>query len=108
MAQATATQWEINKFIPATRSGQKAVTTAGTEVALGSGAIHGPLAVKALAGNGGLVFVGYVSDGTVSSATGYQLTAKEEVVFEHVNDLADILVDAAVNGEGVCWLALIA
>lgn len=86
-------------------SGQKAVTTAGTEVALGSQVINGPLMIKALSANTGLMFIGN-ADGVVSSSTGFQLAAGASVVFDYVGDLASILVDSAVNGEGVCWLAL--
>lgn len=86
-------------------SGQKVVAAAGTEVALGSQVINGPVLVKALSTNGGLVFVGNV-DGVVSSANGFHLAANQEVRFKNVTNLSQILVDAAVNGEGVSWLAL--
>jgi hypothetical protein len=89
----------------AARSGQTAVTTAGTEVALGSVQIDGPLMVKALAANTGLVFIGNTG-GAVTSATGMQLAAGEVVIFNWVGHLGSILVDSAVNGEGVAWLAL--
>jgi hypothetical protein len=84
-------------------SGQKAVTTAGTQVVLGSQVINGPLAIKALAANTGLVFIG---DSAVDSASGFQLAAAELIVFDFVGNLAQIWVDSAVNGEGVAWLAL--
>lgn len=87
-------------------SGQKAVTTAGTEVALGSQRINGPLAVKALSANTGLVYVGNDGAGAVASGSGFQLAAAEVVVFDYVGDLASVMVDSAVDGEGVCWLAL--
>jgi hypothetical protein len=86
-------------------SGQKTVTTAGTEVALGDQQIGAPLMVKALTTNTGLVFVGE-SAGGVSSATGMPLSAGEVVIFEFVGQLGAIWVDSAVNGEGVAWLAL--
>ena len=89
----------------ATISGQTVVTTAGAEVVLGSGVINGPVLVKALAGNTGLVFVGNVA-GAVSSSTGVQLAAGEVLIFNQVGNLGSILVDSAVNGEGVAWLAL--
>ncbi len=89
------------------RSGQKSVTTAGTEVALAvSQPVAGPVAIKALAANTGLVFIGNAGDGTVSSASGYQLSAGEQIVLNLVGDLAEIMVDSAINGEGVCWLIL--
>jgi hypothetical protein len=87
-------------------SGQKTVTTAGTAEALGSQPIGGPVAVKALAANTGIVFIGCDGASDVTSANGFQLSAGEVIVFNHVADLSAIFVDAAVNGEGVCWLAL--
>jgi hypothetical protein len=87
-------------------SGQKTVTTAGTELALGTQQIAGPILVKALTTNTGLVYVGNVGDGTVSSSTGYPLAAGDQIIFDHVANLANIMVDSAVNGEGVAWLVL--
>lgn len=87
-------------------SGQKTVTSAGTAVALGTQAIGGPLAVKALAANTGIVVVGCDGASDVTTANGFQLAAGEAIIFNHVANLGDIWVDAAVNGEGVCWLAL--
>lgn len=95
-----------NKIVIATRSGQKTVTTAGTEVALGTGAVSGPILIKALTTNTGLVYVGYVSGGTVSSSTGYPLAAGDVVLIDHCTALDNILVDSAVNGEGVSWISL--
>jgi hypothetical protein len=86
-------------------SGQKTVTTAGTEVALGDQLIGAPLMVKALTTNTGLVYVGE-SAGGVSSSTGMPLAAGEVVIFEFVGQLGALWVDSAVNGEGVAWLAL--
>jgi len=51
------------------------------------------------------VFVGNVN-GDVASGNGYQLAAGEEIRLEFVTDLREVWVDAAVNGEGVCWLLL--
>jgi len=86
-------------------SGQKTVTAAGTEEALGSQQIGAPLMVKALTTNTGLVYVGE-SSGGVSSSTGMPLSAGEVVIFEFVGQLGALWVDSAVNGEGVAWLAL--
>ena len=86
-------------------SGQKTVTTAGTEVALGDQQIGAPLMVKALPTNTGIVYVGK-SSGGVSSSTGMPLDAGEVVIFEFVGQLGAIWLDSAVNGEGVAWLAL--
>jgi hypothetical protein len=87
-------------------SGQTTVAAAGAAEALGSQPIAGPLAVKALAANTGLVFIGNDGASDVSSANGFQLAAGEAIILNHVADLANIMVDAAVSGEGVCWLAL--
>ena len=89
----------------ATLSGQKIVTAAGAEEALGSRVINGPLLVKALTTNTDLVYLGNV-DGTVSSSTGMPLEAGDVMIFNQVGNLSEIMVDAAVNGEGVAWLAL--
>lgn len=87
-------------------SGQTTVTTAGTAVALGSQSVVGSLTVKALAANTGLVFIGNDGAGDVSSANGFQLAAAEQITFEYTGELASLMLDAAVNGEGVCWIIL--
>lgn len=84
-------------------SGKKTVTTAGTQVPLGSGSICGPVLVKALAGNTGFIYIG---DSAVSSTTGLELDASEEIKFDYVDRLDNIYVDSSVNGEGVTWLIL--
>ena len=88
------------------KSGKKAVTAAGTAEALGSGQVHGPLMVKALAANTGLIYVGNDGAGDVASTNGMELSAGDVVVFDLVGNLAEIMVDAATNGEGVAWLIL--
>ena len=88
-------------------SGQKTVTTAGTEVALAaSSRVQCAVAIKALTTNTGLVYVGNAGDGTVSSSTGFPLAAGDVTIMEYVDDLANIMVDSAVNGEGVAFLVL--
>lgn len=87
-------------------SGQKAVTAAGTEEALGSQSINGPIIVKAHPTNTGYIYIGQHSDGTVSSSTGFVLSAGQVVVFDWVGNLSDLLVDSSVNGEGVSWIQL--
>lgn len=88
-------------------SGQKTVTTAGTEVALAaSGSPQSAVMVKALTTNTGLVYVGNAGDGTVASTTGMPLAAGDVVIFQYVDELSDIMVDSAVNGEGVAYLVL--
>lgn len=87
-------------------SGQKTVTTAGTEVILGDQEVGAPLMVKALTTNTGLVYVGNTGAGAVSSSTGMPLAAGDVLLFDFVTRLNNIWVDSAVNGEGVAWLAL--
>lgn len=89
----------------ATISGKKTVTTAGTAVALGSGAVNGALMVKALLGNTGNIYIGNVN-GDVASTNGLELDAGEVVIFEYVGDLSTIYIDSDTNGEGVTWLML--
>ena len=87
-------------------SGQQAIAAAGTAEALGSQPIHGPLMIKALAANTSYVYVGNDDAGDVTSANGLELAAGEVIVFDHVSNLAEIIVDSAVNAEGVAWLML--
>jgi hypothetical protein len=87
-------------------SGQTTVTTAGTEVALGTGRANAPVSIKALAANTGYMYVGNAGDNTVASTSGYQLAAGEQVTLSYLGDLGDVMVDSSVNGEKVCWLIL--
>ncbi len=87
-------------------SGQTTVTTAGTEVALGSQAVNAALMVKALPANTGLMYVGNNGSGVVGSSSGMPLAAGESVIFDLVSNLANIMLDSTVNGEGVAWLIL--
>jgi hypothetical protein len=90
----------------ATISGQKTVATHGTAEQLHAGlVVNGAVMVKALAANTGLVYIGQVA-GDVSSANGMPLTAGEVAIFSNVGNLAEVWVDAAVDGEGVAWLLL--
>jgi hypothetical protein len=86
-------------------SGQKTVTTAGAAEPLAAApqVANLPIAVKALAGNSGLVYVG---DSGVDASNGFELGAGEVIIFDAAGDLSSIWIDSAVNGEGVCWLVL--
>ena len=87
-------------------SGKTVVTTAGTAVTLGSGTVvYSALMIKALASNTGVVYVGNDGAHDVSSANGFELSAGEVVVFDYPTLLIHIMLDAAVSGEGVCWLS---
>lgn len=89
-------------------SGQTTVTTAGTEVVLAAAGtrVNGPVAVKALPTNTGVMYVGNDGAGAVSNASGFPLSAGEVIVYEYVGDLNTIWVDASVNGEKVAWAML--
>ena len=87
-------------------SGQKTVTTAGTALALGSQVINVPLMIKALDTNTGIVAIGNDGAGDVTVSNGMRLAASDVIIMEFVGDLANIMLDSAVNGEGVAWLAL--
>jgi len=87
-------------------SGQKTIVTAGTALALGSQVINVPLMIKALDTNTGIVAVGNDGAGDVTVSNGMRLAAGDVIIMEFVGDLANIIVDVAVNGEGVSWLVL--
>lgn len=87
-------------------SGKTVVATAGEAVALGEERIQGALLVRALETNTGVVALGNDGAGDVTVANGLRLAAGEAVRFEYVGTLAALRLDAAVSGEGVCWLAL--
>ena len=82
------------------------VTTAGTAVVLGSQVIEGPLAIRAIAGNAGVVYIGNDSADDVAATNGFELSAGDTIVLSYVKNLADIYVDAANSDEYVTWLAL--
>ena len=87
-------------------TGQKVVATAGTAVALGAGVVGGGLVVKALDTNEGIVAVGNDGAGDVTLANGFRLSKGESIEFAFVSGLDALFVDAATNGEGVCWAML--
>jgi len=87
-------------------SGQKTVAAAGTAEALGDEKIYGPLMVKALDTNTGIVALGNDGAGDVTTSNGLRLAAGECVVFGYVGELSSLLLDAEVNGEGVSWIRL--
>jgi len=87
-------------------SGLRLVTTAGTAVTLGTQRIDGPLMVKAIDTNSGVVALGNDGANDVTVENGLRLEKGDVVVFEWVGDLASIYLDSAVNGEGVTWIIL--
>lgn len=83
-------------------NGKKTVTTAGTRVTLAASTTVKGVTVKALAANTGLIYVG---DTSVASTNGFQLSASESVSMDIAN-LNTVNLDAAVNGEGVTFIAV--
>ena len=89
-------------------SGSKDVTTAGTREKLA--ASYTPcftVTIQAKVANSNYVYVGGSS---VSSTNGVQLAAGDSVTFSPISreyryDLSGIWVDAAVDGEGVVYIA---
>jgi hypothetical protein len=87
-------------------SSQKTVTTAGSSEPLGAQRIDGPLMVKALDSNTGIVAIGNDGTNSVSLTTGLRLSAGEAAIFEFVGSLESLYLDAAIDDEGVAWIAL--
>lgn len=87
-------------------SGQKIVAAAGSAVQLGNQVVNAPLMVKALDTNTGIVAIGNDAANDVTLSNGLRLSAGESVIFEFVGNLANLYLDAAVNGEGVSWIIL--
>ena len=87
-------------------SGQETVDAAGTAQAITTGTEGARLVqISPLPDNTGNVFIG---DSTVSSSIGYVLSSTSPpIVLEPQNyDVVDLYVDAATNGDGVCWIIL--
>ncbi len=88
-------------------TGQRLIASAGTAAALveaPAGLLNGPVMIKALPSNTGLVGVGFGAGALLSS--GFLLAAGEALVLEFVARLDGLYVDAAVDGDGVCWIGL--
>lgn len=83
-------------------TGQKNVTTAGTAEVLASASNIKSIAIKAKSTNTGNIFVG---TSTVSSTTGYILTANETVTLD-LDSTSDIYINSSVSGEGVSYIAI--
>ena len=87
--------------ISAIGHGVKTVTTAGTDVVLAQTANAKWVIIQAQTDNTGLIAVGAAGvDATEATGTGVALAAGESVTLP-ANDLANIYIDATVNGEGV-------
>jgi len=101
-AKADLTETQPVGVVPLTScgSGVTTVTTAGTQVALGSSTAIDSVTIKALSTNTGLIYVG---TSTVSSADGFQLSAGDSVSLD-VDNLTDVYIDSAVDTEGVSYI----
>lgn len=81
--------------------GVKVVTTAGTDVVLAASTRCKWVMIQAQTDNTGVIAVGASGvDATVATGTGILLTAGS-VIGLNVDNLADVFIDATVNGEGV-------
>jgi hypothetical protein len=87
-------------------SGLSIVATAGVATPLGDQIINAPLTVKAMQTNTGLIYLGHDGAGSVADDSGFQLSAGDQITFRFIGNLASVLLDASVDGEGVTWLIL--
>ena len=83
-------------------NGQKTIPSAGSSDRLRTSLAVLSITVKAHKANTGNVFVG---DSGVTSANGFILSPGDSVSFD-IDDVADVYIDAAINGEGVSWIAV--
>lgn len=88
------------KSTTALKTGQKTVTTAGTQEVLATKETIKSITIKALAGNTGIVYIG---DSSVDSSTGLELSAGESLSLD-INEISLIYVDVATSGEGVSFI----
>lgn len=85
-------------------TGQDTVTTSGTAEALNGGAsITVPneykIAIRALYGNDGIVYVG---DSNVTTSNGAELDPGDPINL-HQDDVSNVFIDADNDGDGVSW-----
>ncbi len=90
-----------NKYLSTIGHGVKTVTTAGTDVALGSSTAIKRVIIQSQTDNTGLIAVGASGvDATEATGTGIVLYAGESVELWTTN-LTTVFIDATVSGEGV-------
>ena len=83
-------------------NGQTTVVTSGTRVQLSTATNQvAGVTVKSLPSNTGEIYVG---DSAVAAGNGYILVPGEPV-FISIKNLTAVYVDAAVSGEGVCFIS---
>lgn len=85
--------------------GKKAVTTAGTPVALDTNRLVSTVIIKAEDGNTGKVFPGDSTVNNSDTEQGLNPGDSLTLAWPHgdVGNLADIYIDAATNGDGVVF-----
>lgn len=84
--------------------GVKAVTTAGTDEALAASTAAKWVTIQAQTDNTSYVAVGASGvDAATATGNGVQLAAGESITLP-IDNLADVYVDALVNGEGVRYI----
>lgn len=87
-------------------SGLTIVATAGSATPIGDQTVNAPVTIKAMEDNTGLIYLGNDGDGSVADDSGFQLAAGEQITFRFVGNLASIIINASVDGEGITWLIL--
>jgi len=91
-------------------AGTTTISTAGTEQRISNTANRVRwIKIKALAANSGIAYVG-VSD--VTATNGYELSAGNEIEINFADvggtiTFSTIYVDAATNGDKVCWAVIL-
>ena len=85
------------------QSGQITIAVAGT-AQQGSSSTGQVIAIKALVGNAGNVYVGNDAAADVTSANGFELAPGEGVTVK--KGLNSLWFDAAITGDKFCWLEL--
>lgn len=94
----------VGHAITGIQSGSKAVTTAGTSETLSSALAAKYVQIQAKPANTGRVAVGGSAvDETAASIKGIILYPGESTPWIPIDNLAEIFVDVAVNGEGVTF-----
>ena len=87
-------------------SGQITIAAAGTAVQGPDVDIVNDVIIRAMTGNGGLVYFGNDGAGDVTALNGYELAAGESagVTSSTVTNLNQLWFDAAANGYKFCWI----
>ena len=84
-------------------SGQITIAAAGTSQQ-GPATTGQTIAIKALVGNAGNVYVGNDAASDVTSANGFELSPGEGITVK--KSLAGLYFDAAITGDKFCWVEL--